>query len=612
MGEIITKRRKMRGKLSITKRAGRKIKVKARYLVVAAIMIACSVGTLRATSAAGCPELRVVFARGSGEELNEDQNFITFQSAIASKLQTTSIRYEVIDLDYPAIGISDPKVLTRAYLGAGEAYEFGDSVKSGVEKLDNLINGGECPGTKYVVGGYSQGAMVVSKAIPGLKAERLIYAATFGDPKIYLPEGAGLFPAACRGKNLSDYRMYVPDCYAYRGILGANEPYEPADFVGKVGTWCNKGDVLCSSHFNISDHVAYVREGLYEDASKVIFDKICKAFGVTNTVSSPHDTVILIDSTGSMSGLIDRYKNEALRLAEKTLDSGGRVALYDYRDYKEGYVPRQWCAFETCTLETVADGLAKITPDEGDDIPESLLGSSLHVMQELNWKQGSTKSIVVLTDAGYHEPDFDIGGTTRLDVVRMSKQIDPVNFYVVTEPEVALLYESLTAETGGRVVTTADDLTELTDYIMARYDVLPRVEEMDAVADLPTLSVDGVVAEGSSATVKFTSSSGRALVVLNDGILGVIEGEVVTVSDLDFGVSNRLMLVPLGDGVRGEGVEVALSGTEPDGASDEIDDYSDGNAINAGGNVGRGVNNTDNGILNNKRSLPKAPNTGRL
>lgn len=594
MGEIITKRRKMRGKPYIMERVGQNLKVKVRYLVVVAMMVLCSVGTLQVTNAAGCPELRVVFARGSGGELNGDQNFIAFRDAIISKLNTTSIGYEVTDLDYPAIGISDPKVLAGAYFGAGEAYEFGESVKSGVEKLDNLVNGGECPGTKYVVGGYSQGAMVVSRAIPRLRSERVIYAATFGDPKIYLPEGAGLFPDACKERNLSDYRMYVPDCYAYRGMLGANEPYEPADFVGKVGTWCNKGDIFCSSHFNISDHVAYVREGLYEDASKVIFDKICRAFGVTNTVSSPHDTVILIDSTGSMSGLIDRYKNEALRLAEKTLNSGGRVALYDYRDYKEGYVPRQWCAFETCTLETVADGLAKITPDEGDDTPESLLGSSMHVMQELNWKLGSTKSVVVLTDAGYHEPDFDIGGTTRLDVVRMSKQIDPVNFYVVTEPEVAPLYESLTAETGGRVVTTADDLTELTDYIMARYDALPRVEEMDTAYELPTLSVDGVVAEDSSATVRFTSSSGRAVVVLNDALLGVVEGGTVTIGDLNSDVSNRLMLVPLGDDVRGEGVEVILNSIEVGGVGE------------AGGVGGVGETN-----MYSKGVIPKAPNTGK-
>ena len=88
-----------------------------------------------------------------------------------------------------------------------------------------MVNSASCPGTKYVVGGYSQGAMVVSKALGSLNADRIIYAATFGDPKIYLPEGKGILPAACRGENLSDYRMYVPDCQAYKGLLGAYVPY---------------------------------------------------------------------------------------------------------------------------------------------------------------------------------------------------------------------------------------------------------------------------------------------------------------------------------------------------------------------------------------------------
>ena len=149
------------------------------------------------------------------------------------------LNYEFIDLDYPAVAIGLDRLGTTlgALIGRGEAYEFGKSVNTGVKNLKALVNGSACPGTKYVLGGYSQGAMVVSKALSGLNASRLIYAATFGDPKIYLPEGQGALPAACRGENLSDYRMYVPDCYAYKGMLGAYIPYEPEALAGKVGVW---------------------------------------------------------------------------------------------------------------------------------------------------------------------------------------------------------------------------------------------------------------------------------------------------------------------------------------------------------------------------------------
>ncbi|MBR2840133.1 cutinase family protein [Candidatus Saccharibacteria bacterium] len=554
-----------------------KYKKTLQWLVVGALMtMGATVNLLpfNSVQAAGCPDVRIVFARGSGGERWNTDDYLTFRATIESKLATTSLSYEFIDLDYPAVGIGDISILAGAYFGAGEAYEFGASVKAGVQNLIDLVNNGSCTNTKYVLGGYSQGAMTVSGSLGSLNADKIIYAATFGDPKLYLPEGAGIIPAACKGENLSDYRMYVPDCQAYKGMLGAYIPYEPLVYAGKVGTWCNKRDIFCSSkHWDlgagISDHVAYVSSDLYEDASRVIFDKICKGLGIKNSISSPHDTAILIDSTGSMSGLIAKYKEEALRLAEKTLASGGRVALYDYRDYQEGYRAVQRCAFESCTLDKFAEGVAAIEIDGGGDEPESLLASSLQVMQELNWKQGSTKSIVVLTDAGYHEPDFDIGRTTRLDVVRLSKQIDPVNFYIITKPEVAGSYAELALETGGRVVTTVDDLTELTEYIMERYDSLPRVEEMAvAETELPGLEVRSVMISDDKAKVEFTTTGARVLVVLNDALLGMVEVEgdtgIVTIGELDLAVSNTLLLVPLNEDVRGEGVEVMLNGNRGD------------------------------------------------
>ncbi len=530
------------------------------YLMVATICVGgCMVG--RPAVAVECPNVRVVFARGSGGERWKDQNYLAYKSAIESKLTVSGLSYEFIDLDYPAVGVGINKldVTIGALIGSGDAYEFGESVKRGVKNLDKLVNSADCPATKYVIGGYSQGAMVVSKALPGLRADKLIYAATFGDPKIYLPEGAGVIPSACRGENLSDYRMYVPDCRAYRGLLGAYVPYEPDTLVGKVGVWCNRRDVFCSSHYNVTDHLGYISDDLYEDASKVIYDKICTEFGVYNNISSLHDTVIMIDSSGSMNKLINSYKAEALSLAQKTLDSGGRVALYDYRDYQDGYTAQQHCSFETCTLEVFEAGLGEISADGGGDTPESLLASSFAVMQELNWKRGATKSIVVLTDAGYHEPDFDLNRTTKLDVVRLSKQIDPVNFYVVTTPENVESYRDLTNETDGRVVTTADDLSELTDYIMERYDSLPRVEEDSGEVILPKLDVLSVDNSGSNVTVHFNSNGDRTVVVLNDAVLGVVSGDSVTITGLDATQDNVLKLIPVFGDNKGEIVEVNLS-----------------------------------------------------
>ena len=144
-----------------------------------------------AASAASCPEVKVIFARGSGGTRWENDDYQAFKTGLESKLKLTNISYEFEDLDYPAVGVGIVDVLTTlgAYFGAGDAYKFGASVNTGVTNLMAAVNNTTCPQTKYVLAGYSQGAMVVSKSLPALDPEKIIYAATFGDPKIYLPEG---------------------------------------------------------------------------------------------------------------------------------------------------------------------------------------------------------------------------------------------------------------------------------------------------------------------------------------------------------------------------------------------------------------------------------------
>ncbi len=562
----------MRGKIPIKNHGGRRQKIKIRYLVVSVGLLMSGLVTRQVVQAVDCPDVRIVFARGSGGVRWVDDNYLAYKEPIEEKIKNLGLSYEFIDLDYPAIGIGDIGVITGAYFGAGEAYEFGESVKSGVKNLDKLVNGASCPNTKYVVGGYSQGAMVVSGALGSLNSERLIYAATFGDPKLYLPEGKGIMPAACRGENLSDYRMYVPDCQAYKGLLGAYIPYEPLNLTGKVGTWCNKRDIFCSSkHLDIrgiNDHITYIADNLYEDASRVIVDKICKTFGIENQISSPHDTAILIDSTGSMSSMIDKYKAEALRLANETIESGGRIALYDYRDLDDPYNPVKHCDFGSCTLDVFREELEGIHTDGGGDRAESLLSTSFHVMKDLEWNYGSTKSLVVLTDADFLSPDRD--GMSFDEVVALSKKIDPVNFYIVTNSKYGDYYEALASATDGKVVTNFDELSLLTDYIMERYDSLPRVEE-DAAIEQPYLTITDVVQNGDSeTTISFNTSGEYVFVIPNDAVLGIVETETAddasqlrfgsfVIGELDRAVENKVLLVPIGKGMRGEGAEMILN-----------------------------------------------------
>ena len=145
----------MREKNLIKKRVGySKIKVKVRCLIVMpALVLAMSIPRIGTVQATGCPDLRLVFARGSGGEQWTSADYLEFKATIEEKLATTSLNYEFIDLDYPAVGVGldNLDVSVGALVGGGDAYEFGASVKSGVKNLDKMINGDSCPGTKYVI-----------------------------------------------------------------------------------------------------------------------------------------------------------------------------------------------------------------------------------------------------------------------------------------------------------------------------------------------------------------------------------------------------------------------------------------------------------------------------
>ena len=160
--------------------------------------------------------------------------------------------YEVTDLPYRAVSVADFRVLLGAYVSAGKYYEFGASVADGVDLLrrryDDVMT--VCGRTRWVLAGYSQGAMVVSHAVTSFAPTSVSYVGLFGDPETNLPEGRGIRPPACRGAGLSSYRVYAPNCRTDSGVLGVRQPYVANGLEGKYGLWCNRQDYICGSSGN--------------------------------------------------------------------------------------------------------------------------------------------------------------------------------------------------------------------------------------------------------------------------------------------------------------------------------------------------------------------------
>ena len=111
-------------------------------------------------------------------------------------------------------------------------------------------------------------------------------------------------------------------------------------------------------------------------------------------------------------------------------------------------------------------------------------------------------------------------------------------------------------------MTNFEKLSLLTDHIIERYDTLPKVEEevgFGGESTVPTLEITETIDSGDAITVYFKNTGGKVMVILNDAIIGISEGDSVTVGELNRGLENELVLIPMSETRRGERKIVKIS-----------------------------------------------------
>lgn len=450
-------------------------------------------GTNPGSEITNCHDVTFVFARGSGEKLN-DVSYNAWKTANQESLTRLNldISYNFYELgsapqfgaQYPAAAVSGDMTAIGTMLGAfisgGASFDFGASVEEGSRELLNYLNkvSNTCPDTKFVLGGYSQGAMLTSRVLDQINPEKIIYVATFGDPKLYLPEGKGNRPVACSGKNLSNYRAYVSDCHAYEGVLGSYRPYQPTGYYNKLGTYCNSQDIMCSSGMSIADHTSYTSRGLYQVAAQTIASRIRlvfqSEFSAVDEKISAHDLLIIFDTTYEMKSNIDNYLAELKALVRQTRSLGGRVALYTVWQSSTQFSTPHPVILQACDFSCAPEELdAKIDQLNNRLAPASTIGGlSFYMalnrsMQKLEWQVGATKTAVVFTSNYPRGTDFD--GSTRESITELSLAIDPVNIYaLVSDESVARSFAPLTSATGGQVYVVSEQSSELVAVVTGR------------------------------------------------------------------------------------------------------------------------------------------------
>lgn len=529
-----------------------------------------------------CTDLKVIFARGSGSEIHAT-NYQYYERAFRDTFSETGLSVSFYELgsnsenggyggySYPSPGIgiytwARFKTSLGALVSGGEYYSYGDSVEEGSNEAAYFIMHykNKCPASKIIIGGYSQGANTVSRTLQKINPSWIDYALTFGDPKLYLPEGKpeqfATTTRACREGHsaYSHYRTFVPDCYTYEGILGGYKPYDAGDsaYNGKLKAYCQMHDVICSSYIDIFDlaygHATYKEQGTYKRAAEDVYNAI---LGSEDFLHPAQNVAILFDATGSMGPFLAKYQDKAMKVASSYLKKGGKVALYTYNDLATEAVqptPVELCNFETCTLDNIRELIGGIEVSGGLDNPESLLSASYRMMTALSWTTGANKSVVVLTDDTFHNPDLD--GTTLDDVVRLSEEIDPVNFYILTESGIADMYAELVERTRGGVYTSdlPDAIGSIETEINLRTGDYSDTQESLAIssASINNLTYD---ISGTSVNIEYNTDAALSILTINDEIMGYTELRNFTITDLDLSKENIVCLSPVSTtGLRGE------------------------------------------------------------
>lgn len=177
-------------------------------------------------AAADCPNAEVVFARGTGEPVGPGGPGQAFYDSLTAQLPGKSIT--LYPVNYPS---------TTDYLNSARAGE-NDEVAHVQATAAN------CPNTKIVIGGYSQGAAVAdltSHQLSPQVADHVAALALFGNPRSSYAEG------------LADNQ--VP-------------PLAPG-FVPKAIDICLPNDNICAEGGSIIAHLGYVPDSTNQAATFV-------------------------------------------------------------------------------------------------------------------------------------------------------------------------------------------------------------------------------------------------------------------------------------------------------------------------------------------------------
>ena len=208
----------------------------ARLAAIASTLVCAALPLVVAAPAAAqpCPDVEVIFARGTNDAPGLGRPGQAFADALTSRLGDRTVTTYAVN--YPA---------SLDFLAAA------DGANDAKNRISTLAS--SCPSTRIVLGGYSQGAAVVDMlaGIPPLgdKVGEVGSAAPL--PGSLVPQVAAV---AVFGNPAAKF----------------GNPITSSVFGGKAIDLCKDGDPICSGGRNPFAHSDYVTAGLTDQAANFV------------------------------------------------------------------------------------------------------------------------------------------------------------------------------------------------------------------------------------------------------------------------------------------------------------------------------------------------------
>jgi cutinase len=196
------------------------------------LMAAACLATAAPAASAECPDVELVFARGTSEPEGIGRVGRALSDQLATSLGGRSLG--VYAVNYPA------------------SYDFLAAADGAADVTNRIATMSQtCPNTRFVLGGYSQGAAVM---------DMLLGIPPLGEKVGDVGSGAPM------PHSLADKVAAVAVFGNPATKFGTPVSAAPAPFAGKGIDLCNDGDPICSQGRNPLAHVSYEKSDLVSQA----------------------------------------------------------------------------------------------------------------------------------------------------------------------------------------------------------------------------------------------------------------------------------------------------------------------------------------------------------